>query len=126
MRRMKISLSILPEAEHREPANAKALRSWYAARPAVRRLWAIRPEDTVGTAAVRVIVMLEPSPDGDDSSARWMAHGSRWALELSEQLDSPVQLERIDGPLPEEFEIDGEGVVLSALGWRDCTTFPQD
>ncbi|HEY1230664.1 MAG TPA: hypothetical protein VGF26_25430 [Ramlibacter sp.] len=123
---MKISLSILHEPGHDESAGAQALRSWYAARPAVRRLWAIRPEEPIDSAALRVILMLEPSPDGDDHSPRWMAHGSRWASELSEQLASPVQLERIDGPLPEEFEIDGEGVLVSALGWRDCTTLPRD
>ena len=123
---MKISLSIFPEPAHDEAARVQALCSWYAARPAVRRLWVIRPEAPAGGSALRVILMLEPSPDGDDHSPRWMAHGSRWASELSEQLASPVQLERIDGPLPEEFEIDGEGVLVSALGWRDCTTLPQD
>ncbi|KIQ35452.1 hypothetical protein RT97_05315 [Variovorax paradoxus] len=85
----------------------------------MRRLWAIRPADDT---ALRVIVMLEPSLDGDEISPVWMAHGSRWSRELRERLDAAVQLERIDGPLPDEFEIDGEGAVLSALCWRDSTS----
>jgi len=123
---MKISLSIFPEPAHDEAARVQALCSWYAARPAVRRLWVIRPEAPAGGSALRVILMLEPSPDGDDPSPRWMADGARWATELSEQLAIQVLLERIDGPVPEEFEIDGEGVLLAALGWRDSTAPLQD
>ncbi|MBO9652572.1 MAG: hypothetical protein J7605_29045 [Variovorax sp.] len=82
----------------------------------MRRLWAIQ---AAGEPLLRVIVMLEPSLDGDETSPAWMAHGSQWARELRERLAGAVQLERIDGPLPDEFEIDGEGSVLLALCWRD-------
>ena len=116
---MKISLNLSLEAPQHGCASSGALARWYEEQAGVRRLWAIRPTDDT---ALRVIVMLEPSLDGDEISPAWMAHGSRWARELREQLNAAVQLERIDGPLPDEFEIDGDGVVLSALCWRDSTS----
>ncbi|SFM68976.1 hypothetical protein [Variovorax sp. OV329] len=118
---MKITLTPSLDVQTHDAPTSDALNSWYGDRPAVRRLWAIRNDEATDAAALRVIVMLEPSPDGDDASPRWMANGPQWAQELSERLAGSVQLERIDGPLPDEFEIEGEGVLLSALSWRDCT-----
>ena len=115
---MRISLDLSLEAREHACATSSALTRWYGEHAAVRRLWAIRPADDT---ALRVIVMLEPSLDGNEISPAWMAHGSRWARELRERLDAAVQLERIDGSLPDEFEIDGDGVLLSALCWRDST-----
>ena len=115
---MRLSLEYSHGASEPGCATSGALARWYAEQPAVRRLWAIRATDE---PMLRVIVLLEPSPDGDEISPAWMAHGSRWARDLRERLAGAVQLERIDGPLPDEFEIDGEGAVLSALCWRDST-----
>ncbi|QSI30600.1 hypothetical protein GNX71_13830 [Variovorax sp. RKNM96] len=115
---MRLSLTSSLEAPEPVCARSSALARWYAEQPAVRRLWAIQATDE---PMLRVIVMLEPSLDGDEISPAWMAHGSRWARDLRERLPGAVQLERIDGPLPDEFEIDGEGAVLSALCWRDST-----
>lgn len=115
---MRLSLESPLEAPEPGCATSTALARWYAEQPAVRRLWAIRAAEE---PMLRVIVMLEPSPDGDEISPAWMAHGSRWARDLRERLAGAVQLERIDGPLPDEFEIDGDGAVLSALCWRDST-----
>ncbi|MFS2162627.1 hypothetical protein [Variovorax sp. Varisp62] len=117
---MRLSLASSLEAPEPRCAASSALARWYAEQPAVRRLWAIQATDE---PVLRVIVMLEPSPDGDEISPAWMAHGSRWARDLRERLAGTVQLERIDGPLPDEFEIDGEGAVLTALCWRDSTAF---
>ncbi|MGJ7603570.1 hypothetical protein ACSFA7_04445 [Variovorax sp. LT1R20] len=115
---MRLSLESSLAAAEPTCATSGALARWYAEQPAVRRLWAIQATDE---PLLRVIVMLEPSLDGDEISPAWMAHGSRWARDLRERLPGTVQLERIDGPLPDEFEIDGEGAVLSALCWRDST-----
>ena len=115
---MRLSLTSSPPALKPICATSSALARWYAEQPAVRRLWAIQ---ATNVPMLRVIVMLEPSLDGDEISPAWMAHGSRWARDLRERLSGTVQLERIDGPLPDEFEIDGEGAVLSALCWRDST-----
>lgn len=116
---MKISLDLSLEVPERVCATSSALARWYGENAAVRRLWAIRPADD---SALRVIVMLEPSLDGNEISPIWMARGSRWARELRERLGAAVQFERIDGPLSGEFDIDGDGVVLSALCWRDPTS----
>lgn len=118
---MKLTLAPASHARHQDSFASNALKAWYDAKPAIRRLWAIEPEDAGDAGALRVVVMLEPSPDGNETSPSWMAHGERWALELSEQLAGTVDLERIDGPLPDEFELEGEGTVLSALCWRDST-----
>ncbi len=115
---MRLSLAASLEAPEPGCVTSSALSRWYAEQPAVRRLWAIQAPDE---PKLRVIVMLEPSLDGDEISPAWIAHGSRWTRELRERLAGPVQLERIDGPLSEEFEIDGEGAVLTALCWRDST-----
>ena len=95
--------------------------NWYDANAAIQRLWAIQPESGEGSPAMRVVVMLAPSPDGNDANLIWMARGPDWGRELRQQLAGAVQLEWIDGPLPDEFEIDGEGVVLTLLCWRDAT-----
>ncbi|MDP9890969.1 hypothetical protein J2W32_000065 [Variovorax boronicumulans] len=115
---MRLSLTSSLEAPEPVCATSSALARWYAEQSVIRRLWAIQSSDG---PTLRVIVMLEPSPDGDEISPAWMAHGSRWARDLRERLADAVQLERIDGPLPDEFEIDGEGAVLTALCWRDST-----
>lgn len=70
---------------------------------------------------LRVILMLEPTNDGDETSPAWMANGRRWRDQLQERLACKVELERIDGPLPAEFEIDGNGLLVVALNWRDST-----
>ena len=46
----------------------KTLTQWYAAHSAFRRLWAIQESQRM-----RVIVMLEPTNDGDDIYPAWLA-----------------------------------------------------
>lgn len=118
---MNITLTPEADAPPLDPLASKALRDWYDSKPYVRRLWAIRPDGASDATTLRILVMLDPSPDGDDHSPRWMASGAQWSQELSKQLAAYVQLERIDGPLPDVFEIDGDGVLLSTLCWRDPT-----
>jgi hypothetical protein len=118
---MKISLDPSADTRHAHADASTMLKTWYDGNPAIRRLWAIQPDGQPDESALRVIVMLEPSPDGNETSPSWMAHGAAWERQLCEQLASEVELERIDGPLPDEFEIDGDGVLLSALYWRDST-----
>lgn len=119
---MKITLDPSSDARHQDAFAPSLLKTWYDGTPAIQRLWAIQSDGAGDASALRVIVMLEPSLDGDETSPAWMAHGAKWAHELREQLAGAVHLERIDGPLPDEFEIDGDGVVLSALYWRDATS----
>jgi hypothetical protein len=85
------------------------LAKWYAAHSAVRRLWAISEAQ-----GLRVIVMLEPTNDGDDLYPAWLANGQRWAHELQSRLGEPVRLELMDQPYP------GEDAVTE-LSWRDAS-----
>jgi len=120
---MKISLAPSLDARQQGALASSVLSAWYDATPAILRLWAIQPAGEDDGAGLRVVVMLAPSIDGDETDLLWMAQGPGWAQELRRQLAGAVQLECIDGPLPEEFEIDGDGVVLSTLHWRDVTSF---
>lgn len=119
---MKITLDPSLDASYPHSLATTTLKTWYDGNPSIKRLWAVRADGIDDASELRVIVMLEPSPDGDETSPTWMAHAGTWARELRELLARAVQLERIDGPLPDEFEIDGEGVVMSALHWRDSTS----
>ena len=118
---MKITLNPSVDPHQAQAYASSLLKTWYDGNPTIRRLWAIRPDGQAGESTLRIIVMLEPSADGDETSPSWMAHGAAWEQELCERLASEVELERIDGPLPDDFEIDGDGVLLSALYWRDST-----
>jgi hypothetical protein len=119
---MNISLNHLPQAPGWNAA-ADALNSWYDSNPAVKSLWAVASERTRGVGALRIIVLLEPSSDGDETMPIWMARQAQWTRELSQRLARPVQLQRVDEPLSNVFEIDG-GLLIAALSWRDPTAFP--
>lgn len=118
---MKLSLKPSLDARHQDVPASTVLSNWYDANAAIQRLWAIQPAGGEGWSRMRVVVMLAASPDGDDANLVWMARGPTWEQELRQRLAGAVQLEWIDGPLLDEFEIDGEGVVLSLLCWRDAT-----
>lgn len=119
---MKIFLHRSLEESSHCVVTSNALKSWYDSNPAVQRLWAIQLTREGGASVLRVMLMLQPSPDGDDTTPVWMARCAKWTLDLSQRLAGPVQLERIDGPLPDAFEVDGDGILLSALCWRDPTS----
>jgi hypothetical protein len=72
---------------------------------------------------MRVILALAPTHDGSDTSPVWFANCDEWATELRMQLDRPVSLSLIDDPTLDEIEIDGEGVVVVDLCWRDPCMF---
>jgi hypothetical protein len=90
------------------------LTQWYAAHSAFRRLWAIQE-----SRRMRVIVMLEPTHDGDDIYPAWLANGHEWARELQVRMAGPVQLEVVDEPFAAEFAGGTDGVLVAELSWRD-------
>jgi hypothetical protein len=95
------------------------LAAWYAAHPVVRRMWAIKESQ-----GMRVIVMLEPTHDGDDISPAWLANGHDWAHELQSRVDAPVELEVMDEPFLAELAPGVDGVLVAELFWRDPSTPP--
>lgn len=105
--------------------HAPGLEAWYARTPRVRRLWAVddsRQRDSTGLEKLRVILVLEPAGDSDETSAAWMARGRIWQQELQSQLTCEIDLEWIDGGDLDDIEIDGDGTVVAALCWRDSTS----
>jgi hypothetical protein len=97
-----------------------ALTQWYAAHSAFRRLWAIKESQ-----GMRVIVMLEPTHDGDDIYPALLANGHDWARELELRVAGPVQLEVVDEPIAAETATGTDGVLVAELFWRD-SSLPAD
>jgi hypothetical protein len=93
-----------------------ALTQWYAAHSAFRRLWAIQESQRM-----RVVVMLEPTNDGDDIYPAWLANGQQWARELESRIAEPVQLEVVDEPFAAEFVAGIDGLLVAELFWRDSS-----
>jgi imidazolonepropionase-like amidohydrolase len=91
-----------------------ALAAWYASRPEIRRLWAVK--DTLG---LRVLVHVERAPDSNEIHPAWMANRNVWTDELQLGTGSTVRLEHADGLLGDEVMIDAQGVTVAALSWRD-------
>jgi hypothetical protein len=94
----------------------RALTQWYATHSAFRRLWAIRESQRM-----RVVVMLEPTHDGDDIYPAWLANGQEWARELESRIAEPVQLEVVDEPFAAEFVAGIDGLLVAELFWRDSS-----
>jgi hypothetical protein len=92
------------------------LANWYAAHPAIRRLWAISESQQI-----RVILKLQPTGDGDDIYPAWLANGREWAHQLQLGLGGPVQLDVVDGSFLAQFAEDVDGVLVADLSWRDAS-----
>jgi hypothetical protein len=93
---------------------AVVLRNWYASHPVVRRLWAIEAE-----TMLRIVVTLEPTPDGDDTLPAWLANSRTWARELQLEMDRTVRLEMIGERSNMPSIIDAKDVLVAELSWRD-------
>jgi len=91
-----------------------ALAAWYASRPEIRRLWAVR--DTLG---LRVVVHVERAPDSNEIHPAWMANRNVWIDELQLRTGSTVRLEHADGLLDDGVMLGGQNVTVAALSWRD-------
>ncbi|HET9864542.1 MAG TPA: hypothetical protein VFP37_13940 [Steroidobacteraceae bacterium] len=115
---MKLSLDPVATAPRHVTAEAEALAEWYDAHPTIRRLWAIR--DAQGLS---VIVTLEPTMDNDDTYPAWFACSQRWSSEIRSIARGPANLELLDEPSVDEFEIDLDGEIVAAISWRDPTSF---
>jgi len=96
-------------------AAAAVLVKWYAAHSIVRRLWAIE-----GSGAIRVVVALEPTPDGDDTQPAWLANSWTWAQELRHRLQRHVHLELINEPSARvAASCDSASALITEISWRD-------
>jgi hypothetical protein len=112
---MRLPLDALSVAPH--PA-ARALGDWYASHAMVRCLWAVKQPPDCGPDTTRVIVVIDPTPDGDETSPIWIARGRAWAHELGACLNSQVDIELLERPLLAEIEIEGDGQLVAVQCWR--------
>lgn len=97
-------------------ASEQMLAKWYAAHPAIRRLWVIR--ESQGT---RVVVALRPTDDGDDVYPVWLANAGGWADELQLGLRGPVRLEVLDESARAGMAGEIPAVPAHELSWRDAS-----
>lgn len=65
----------------------QAIAEWAAARPRIRRIWAVG--DTVA-------LELQPVADSEETLAVWMANGERWRGELHAHIDPGIELAWFD------------------------------
>lgn len=93
---------------------AAELVHWYTSHSLIRRLWAIEEVE-----ALRVVVTLEPTPDGDDVEPAWLANSRMWAHELQRRMHRVVRLEMISDPAHIEAILDPERTLVTAISWRD-------
>jgi|SRR3954451_3472014 hypothetical protein len=112
-----------------QQVNVIALEHWYNAHPAILRLWVMqqgRADDGSPRSDLRVILMLQPSGDGDETSPAWMAHSGIWATELERMLARTVELECLERALGEHLMTEGDASLLASFSWRDSTLLQSD
>jgi hypothetical protein len=115
---VKLSLDPTVMIPRHVTAESEALADWYDAHPTIRRMWAIRD-----TQVLNVILTIEPTMDGSDTYPAWFACSRRWTQEIQSIASGTVELELLDEPRINEFEIDLEGEIVAAFSWRDPTSF---
>lgn len=96
-------------------AIADALARWYADHSSIRRLWAIDEP-----AALRVLVTLEPTSDGDDTLPVWLANNRGWANDLRLLVRRDVQLQLLVPGAFGESDASPDPGAIAHLSWRDC------
>lgn len=93
---------------------AAALAKWYASHPSIRHLWAI--EDSV---ALKILVTLEPTADGDDTLPVWLARSDDWANDLRMLAGRKVQLRLLVADALVESYVKPDAVTITEVSWRD-------
>jgi hypothetical protein len=95
------------------PDVTTALAKWYGARASIRQLWAIDR-----SAALEVLVALEPTPDGGDALPIWLANRRHWTRELQQLARRDVQLKLVAVDDFGEFYTDPDANVIAEMKWR--------
>jgi len=93
------------------------LDSWYAKHSAIRHLWALQD-----SAGIRVLVMLAPTVDGDDTLPVWFANGREWRSDLQAHTSHEVTLELVVDPIA-DVNFDAGSALIAELSWRDPSLF---
>lgn len=91
------------------------LGKWYASHSIVRRLWAIEAPE-----AIRIVLTLEPTLDGDDTQPAWFANSWTWAQELRLRLQRQVHLELLNEPSARlAASCNSSSALITEISWRD-------
>jgi hypothetical protein len=98
---------------------AAALTRWYADHSAIRRVWAI--EDSV---ALKVLIALEPTSDGDDVLPVWLANSGLWRSDLRLRLQREVQLQLVLSASFDESDVNPDAAPIAEVSWRDSWITP--
>ena len=101
------------------PEIATALAKWYADHSSIRRLWA-----TADAIALRILVVIEPTSDGDDTLPIWLANRHWWTNDLQLRLKREVQLQLVVSGSAGELDADGDAVTIVDVSWRDSWMAP--
>lgn len=100
------------------------LTAWYGATASVRRLWAVEDgsasDDPEGW--LKVMLVLEPTADGNETLPVWIANARDWAQELQDRTGRPVWLELVEPPLAGDPEVELRNLLIASESWRDPTT----
>ena len=89
------------------------LAEWYASHSVVRGLWAMEE-----SGAIRIIVTLEPTLDGDDTAPAWLANSSSWAHDLELRTHRSVRLQMINDH-SHIASVRDLNALIAAISWRD-------
>jgi hypothetical protein len=109
-----VSGTVVPAVDE-SIATAAVLAKWYGSHSTIRRLWAIEEIEMI-----RVVVTLEPTPDGDDTQPAWLANSRTWAQELRLHLRRTVHLQLIHEPSSHtESSCDLHSGLITEISWRD-------
>jgi hypothetical protein len=106
-------------AEPRVVDIATVLAKWYAEHASIRRLRAV-----ADSVALRVLVSIEPTSDGDDTLPVWLAKNRDWAHELQQRLQRVVQLQLVVLGTSGESQFDAAAITIAEVGWRDSWMTP--
>jgi len=100
-----------PYSELNRSRLPELLTAWYARRPEVRRLWAVLEREELV-----VLLALEPTVDGNDSSPVWLARFPDWRDDLVRLARAEVRLSLVDGTYP--LRRRPGSILLIQLDWR--------
>ena len=103
-----------PSAELDIDKISAALATWYSDHSPIRRLWA-----TENSGALKVLVALEPTSDGDDPLPIWLANYLDWANDLQLCLKRGVQLQLALSDAFGGSYVDSNAVRIAEVSWRD-------
>ena len=107
---------------HDGSAMGNAMAEWYSSEARVRSFWAFGEGDLPNSQQrIRVLVLLDPTIDSDETSPVWLANAESWSLQLERIVGHAAMLElvRVDAQLPEGRVARGDPPLIAVLRWRD-------